>query len=201
MRVGLEVAQLPGILGGNEPEVGPVLPWIDIERVQIELAARESDHRIHGFAQRRELGAGRSGRLRRGEDLERDFGEHAQSSQGADHQLRKVEPGGVLHHGAATANDLPSPIHETDPDEEVGHNWVLVKPGQEESVLANGIAAGDDRDWLDKDDPGIIAATKLIEGDDADEITFDAPAAGTYTFLCTFPDHYKGGMKGTLTIE
>lgn len=91
--------------------------------------------------------------------------------------------------------------NRTDPDEEVGHNWVLVKPGQEESVLANGIAAGDDRDWLDKDDPGIIAATKLIEGDDADEITFDAPAAGTYTFLCTFPDHYKGGMKGTLTIE
>ncbi|HET8785186.1 MAG TPA: plastocyanin/azurin family copper-binding protein [Candidatus Limnocylindrales bacterium] len=91
--------------------------------------------------------------------------------------------------------------NRTDPDEEVGHNWVLVVPGQEESVLANGIAAGDDRDWLDTDDPGIIAATKLIEGDDADEITFDAPAAGAYTFLCTFPDHYKGGMKGTLTIE
>jgi azurin len=91
--------------------------------------------------------------------------------------------------------------NSTDPDEEVGHNWVLVKPGREDGVLASGAAAGDDHDWLDKKDPGIIAATKLIEGDDSDDITFDAPAAGTYTFLCTFPDHYKGGMRGTLTIE
>jgi azurin len=89
----------------------------------------------------------------------------------------------------------------TNPDDEIGHNWVLVKPGQEDSVLANGIAAGDDRDWLDTDDPGIIAATKLIEGDAKSTVKFDAPEAGTYTFLCTFPDHYKGGMKGTLTTQ
>ncbi len=89
----------------------------------------------------------------------------------------------------------------TIPDDEVGHNWVLVKPGQAESVLANGIAAGDDNDWLDDEDPGIIAATRLIEGDDSDEITFDAPAPGSYTFVCTFPEHFQGGMKGTLTIE
>ena len=89
----------------------------------------------------------------------------------------------------------------TNPDDEVGHNWVLVKPGQEESVLANAVAAGDDNDWLDDEDPGIIAATKLIEGDDSNEITFEAPAAGVYTFVCTFPEHFQGGMKGTLTIE
>ena len=89
----------------------------------------------------------------------------------------------------------------TNPDDEIGHNWVLVKPGQEESVLANGIAAGDDRDWLDTDDPGIIAATKLIEGDDSDSVTFDAPEPGSYTFVCTFPEHYQGGMRGTLVIS
>ena len=89
----------------------------------------------------------------------------------------------------------------TNPDDEVGHNWVLVQPGQEDSVLSNGIAAGDDNDWLDVDDPGIIAATKLIEGDDSDELTFDAPAAGSYTFLCTFPEHFQGGMKGTFTVS
>jgi azurin len=90
--------------------------------------------------------------------------------------------------------------NRTDPDDEIGHNWVLVKPGQEASVLASGIKAGDDRDWLDTDDPGIIAATKLIEGDDSDDVTFPAPEPGTYTFVCTFPEHYEGGMKGTLTI-
>jgi azurin len=92
-------------------------------------------------------------------------------------------------------------LNKTNPDDEIGHNWVLVKPGQEDSVLANGIKAGDDRDWLDTKDPGIIAATKLIEGDEKHSVTFAAPAAGSYTFLCTFPEHYKGGMKGTLTIQ
>lgn len=91
--------------------------------------------------------------------------------------------------------------NRTDADDEVGHNWVLVMPGQEESVLANGIAAGDDNDWLDVDDPGIIAHTRLIEGEDSDSVTFVAPAPGTYTYLCTFPEHYEGGMRGTLTIE
>ena len=91
--------------------------------------------------------------------------------------------------------------NKTDPDDEIGHNWVLVKPGQEASVLANGIKAGDDRDWLDVDDPGIIAATRLIEGKQRDRVTFEAPAPGVYTFVCTFPEHYDGGMHGTLTIE
>lgn len=90
--------------------------------------------------------------------------------------------------------------NRTNPDDEVGHNWVLVKPGQEDSVLANGIKAGDDNDWLDTEDPGIIAATRLIEGGDKNSVTFEAPAPGAYTFLCTFPAHYNGGMKGTLTI-
>ena len=91
--------------------------------------------------------------------------------------------------------------NRTNPDDEVGHNWVLVKPGQEASVLASAIAAGDDKDWLEVDDPGIIAATRLIEGNEKHSVTFEAPAAGAYTFLCTFPDHYKRGMKGTLTIN
>ena len=91
--------------------------------------------------------------------------------------------------------------NNTDKKDEVGHNWVLVKPGQEDSVLANGIAAGDDKDWLKDDDPGIIAHTRLIEGEQKDTITFAAPPPGSYTYLSTFPDQYAGGMKGTLTIK
>lgn len=60
--------------------------------------------------------------------------------------------------------------NNTNQKHEVGHNWVLVKPGQEESVLANGNAAGDDKDWLNSDDPGIIAHKRAsfvfeVEGD------------------------------------
>ena len=91
--------------------------------------------------------------------------------------------------------------NNTDPKDEVGHNWVLVKPGQEDSVVANGKAAGDDKDWVITDDPDIIAHTRLIEGRQSVTIRFDAPPPGTYTYLCTFPDHYAGGQKGTLTIK
>ncbi|MBI5566032.1 MAG: multicopper oxidase domain-containing protein [Chloroflexi bacterium] len=91
--------------------------------------------------------------------------------------------------------------NNTNPKDEVGHNWVLVKPGQEASVVANGKAAGDGKDWLDSDDPGIIAHTRLIEGGQSVTIRFDAPPPGTYTYLCTFPDHYAAGQKGTLIIK
>lgn len=91
--------------------------------------------------------------------------------------------------------------NNTDPQDEIGHNWVLVKPGQEDSVLANGIKAGDDKDWLDVKDPGIIARTRLLEGNQTHTITFEAPPAGTYTYLCTFPEHHAGGMSGKLTIK
>lgn len=87
----------------------------------------------------------------------------------------------------------------TNPGDEVGHNWVLVRSGQEASVLASALAAGDARDWLDTGDPGIIASTRLIEGGLQDDITFDAPPQGSYTFVCTYPTHYPG-MQGTLTI-
>ena len=89
----------------------------------------------------------------------------------------------------------------TNPSDEVGHNWVLVMLGQEETVLASATAAGDDGDWLDETDPGIIASSRLIEGGARDIVAFDAPPSGRYVFLCTFPEHFAGGMKGTLTIH
>jgi len=90
--------------------------------------------------------------------------------------------------------------NHTDSKDEIGHNWVLVKPGKEASVVASGQAAGDDKDWLDVDDPNIIAHTRLIEGGQSNTVTFTAPA-GTYTYICTFPEHYAGGEKGTLVIK
>jgi len=90
--------------------------------------------------------------------------------------------------------------NNTDRKDEIGHNWVLVRPGQEAEVVAGGKAAGDTVDWLNTDDPAIIAHTRLIEGGQSHTIVFTAPPAGSYTYLCTFPDHFSHGQKGTLTI-
>jgi azurin len=80
------------------------------------------------------------------------------------------------------------------------HNWVLAKSADADPVAVDGISAGDAVGYLKPDDKRVIAATKMIGPGESSEITFDAPAAGTYTYICTFPGH-NVNMKGTLTIK
>ena len=44
----------------------------------------------------------------------------------------------------------------------------------------------------------VLAATELIGGGEETTITFTAPDAGEYVFLCTFPGHFAV-MKGVMT--
>ena len=82
------------------------------------------------------------------------------------------------------------------------HNWVLVKGGDAEAQKVDdaGAAAGEAAGYIPSD-PNIIASVKLLNGGESGTASFAAPAAGTYTFLCTFPGHYVAGMKGTLTVK
>jgi len=48
----------------------------------------------------------------------------------------------------------------------------------------------------------VIAATDLAGGGETVEVTFTVPEEkGNYTYLCSFPGHFLGGMKGTLTVQ
>lgn len=80
------------------------------------------------------------------------------------------------------------------------HNWVLAKTADADAVATDGISAGDAAGYLKPDDKRVIAATKMVGPGESSEITFDAPAAGSYTYICTFPGH-NVNMKGTLTIK
>lgn len=80
------------------------------------------------------------------------------------------------------------------------HNWVLTKAGQADAVATDGIAAGDAKGYLKDGDARVIAHTKMVKGGESDSITFDAPAPGSYPFICTFPGH-NALMKGTLVIK
>jgi azurin len=82
------------------------------------------------------------------------------------------------------------------------HNWVLVNGGDDVAAKVDeaGSAAGEAAGYIPTD-PAVIGKTKLLNGGETDTATFTAPAAGTYTFLCTFPGHYIAGMKGTLTVS
>ena len=33
------------------------------------------------------------------------------------------------------------------------------------------------------------------------DVSFKAPAAGTYPYICSFPGHLAAGMKGSLVVK
>ena len=77
------------------------------------------------------------------------------------------------------------------------HNWVLVQSGTKDEVAAAGLV--DPVNWLDPNDPNVIASVQLLNPGEAGEVTFTAPAAGNYEFVCTFPGHNLT-MFGTFEV-
>lgn len=83
----------------------------------------------------------------------------------------------------------------------MGHNFVLLKPGTE--IPAFGIAAneaGPDKEYIPNEGAEVIAHTKMIGGGQSTTVTFIAPEAGTYDYICSFPGH-SGIMKGKFIVE
>ena len=79
------------------------------------------------------------------------------------------------------------------------HNWVLVKPGTEASVAAGGLKYGEPAGYINMSDKDMIEHTPLAKPGETSEVTFTAPAPGTYPYICTVPGHYML-MKGVLTV-
>ncbi len=77
------------------------------------------------------------------------------------------------------------------------HNWVLVKPGTEAKV-AKAELANKAQGYV-APNPDIIAHTPLAEKGKTVDVTFTAPAPGTYPYICTVPGHYMV-MHGQLVV-
>ncbi len=69
------------------------------------------------------------------------------------------------------------------------HNLVIVEEGTKDAVAADGTAAGPANNWVKPGDDRVIANTELLNPGTSGEVTFTAPAPGTYQFVCTFPGH------------
>ena len=81
----------------------------------------------------------------------------------------------------------------------MAHNFVLLNPGTDVQKFALDGVPMKDKDYI-SDATAVIVHTKMLGPGEADTITFDAPAAGTYDYVCTFPGHF-GVMKGKLIVE
>lgn len=86
------------------------------------------------------------------------------------------------------------------PKAAMGHNFVLLKQGTDMTKFAQAAGAAADNGYIPKDSKDIIAHTKLIGGGESATVTFDAPAKGTYDFVCSFPGHLAL-MKGKFIVE
>ena len=83
----------------------------------------------------------------------------------------------------------------------MGHNWALLVKDADVAAIGNAAAMEKDNDYIPAAMTNqIIIHTKMIGGGESDTIEFDAPAPGTYTFMCTFPGHYAL-MKGQFIVE
>ena len=82
----------------------------------------------------------------------------------------------------------------------MGHNFVLLKKGVVLSKFAQQAIAAKNNDYIPENTNDVIAYTKMLGGGESDTITFDAPAKGSYVYVCSFPGHFAL-MKGILRVN
>ncbi len=84
--------------------------------------------------------------------------------------------------------------------EVMGHNFVLLTQGTEIPAFGAQASAARDNGYIPADTDAVIAHTKMLGCGQSDTIEFEAPEAGTYDFICSFPGHYSV-MKGKFIVE
>ena len=83
----------------------------------------------------------------------------------------------------------------------MGHNFVLLSQGTDlNEFSAESIAAGLENNYVPPNSDSVIVHTELVGGGESTSITFDAPAKGTYTFVCSFPGHFAA-MQGDFVVN
>lgn len=78
------------------------------------------------------------------------------------------------------------------------HNFVLVELGSGAEISAAGIKAGKSNNFVPKDDR-VIANTIVSKMGETVTVEFDAPAKGSYHYICTYPGHTS--MIGRLNVQ
>jgi azurin len=109
--------------------------------------------------------------------------------------LIEATPGETIRLTLETKSSMPKAA--------MAHNIAIVDLGVnvEEFVLAS--MAEPDNEYIAPSYEGrVIANTKMIGGGETSTIEFKVPETpGDYEYVCTFPGHYFGGMRGILKVS
>ena len=107
----------------------------------------------------------------------------------------KATPGEAIHVRLTNTGTMPKQV--------MGHNWVLLKAGQDPVAYANAAAPAAGENYEPKAlAERVIASIPLLGPKKEGEVTFMAPATpGIYYYLCSFPAHCQAGMRGKLVVQ
>ena len=106
-----------------------------------------------------------------------------------DHKEIRVKEGSTVHLTLMNEGTDPSMVH----------NFVLIEEGTADKVGPEALKAGSDLSYVPKMRQ-VLVATSMVQPMQKTDITFPAPAKGTYDYICTYPGHYQK-MNGKFIVE
>lgn len=91
----------------------------------------------------------------------------------------------------------------TMPKDTMGHNWVLLKVGEDPVAYATAALSAKNEGYIPKAlADKVIASIAMLGPKETGEVTFNAPATpGTYPYLCSCTGHGLAGMRGVLIVK
>ena len=89
------------------------------------------------------------------------------------------------------------------PPSAMSHNWLLLDPEADPETFSLESGSARDNNYIAPDmQDMVLAQTGMVGGGKSATVSFSAPdSTGEYDYVCTFPGHFTGGMKGVLYVE
>lgn len=89
------------------------------------------------------------------------------------------------------------------PATQMAHNFVILKPGSNVDQFTMMAGMARNHGYIPPHlKTQVLVSTAMVAANEVAKATFTAPAnPGTYTYFCTYPAHFSGGMRGTLIVK
>ena len=107
----------------------------------------------------------------------------------------EAQPGQTIHVQLKNEGTLPKEV--------MGHNWILLKAGNDVAAYAAAAVSAAKENYQPKSlADQVLAFIPLLGPKQHGEVTFTAPEKpGTYVYFCSFPAHFQAGMRGELVVK
>jgi azurin len=85
----------------------------------------------------------------------------------------------------------------------MGHNWVLLKAGEDPMAYATAALSAKNEGYQPKAlADQVIASIAMLGPKETGEVTFTAPTVpGSYPYICSCAGHSMAGMRGVLIVK